>query len=329
MDSQLCLLWQPCPEGARLLRVLGETPCPVLPASLAGHALAQIGTYCFAPAPRPVSGPVFVTRGTASRKYPDCTAALASCALPEIAGPFLQSVTLPGSVQQIDNAAFYNCRALQTLSFGPALRRLGSDCFTNCFALQTLVLHAAPGQPSGLGKVLARISASVAAEFRQEAITARLFFPEYADDNLENGPAHIFMHEFQGVGYLFRQCFALNGELRFSEYDACFPRAQSLETPEVLCRIALSRLRFPVCLGEEARLAYRAACRENADALAVWLLAEKDLPALEFVCRESLFPPEALSRAAELAARQNQPQAAALLLHAARPAAPPAKRYDF
>ena len=34
-------------------------------------------------------------------------------------------------------------------------------------------------------------------------------------------------------------------------------------------------------------------------------------------------------RAAELAARQNQPQAAALLLRFAAPAAPAAKRYDF
>lgn len=329
MHSPLCLIWQPCPAGACLVRVLGETPCPVLPASLAGHTLARIGAYCFAPAPRPVPGPVFVTCGSTSHEYPDFAAALAAASLPEIAGSFLQSVVLPDPVQQIDNAAFYNCRSLQSLSFGVFLRRLGSDCFTNCFSLQTLTLRALPGQASGLGKVLARISAPVTAEFRQGSFLARLFFPEYADDNPENGPAHIFMHEFQGVGYLFRQCFALDGALRFSEYDACFPRAQSLETAEVLCRIALNRLRFPAGLSDAFQSTYRTACRENADALAAWLLAEKDFSALEFACRESLFPPDALSRAAALAARQNQPRAAALLLQSAAPGKPQPKRYDF
>ena len=47
-----------------------------------------------------------------------------------------------------------------------------------------------------------------------EPPAAQLFFPEYSDDHPENGPAHIFMHEFQGAGYLFRQCFGLSGEVR-------------------------------------------------------------------------------------------------------------------
>ena len=96
-----------------------------------------------------------------------------------------------------------------------------------------------------------------------------------------------------------------------------------------MCRIALSRLRFPAGLSSACAESYRAACRRHADVLAAWLLAEQALPALEFVCREALLCGEALGRAAELAARQNQPQAAALLLRFAAPAAPAAKRYDF
>ena len=329
MDLQLCCLWQPASEGARLVRVLGETPCPVLPQALAGHTVAEIGPYCFAPVLRGVSGPVFATMGSATREFSDTAQALAALALPEIAGSFVQNISLPAGVQQLNNAAFYNCRALQTLSFGAALRRVGSDCFTNCFALQTLTVCARPGEATGLGKVLASITAPITAQFMGNPPAAQLFFPEYSDDHPENGPAHIFMHEFQGAGYLFRQCFGLSGEVHFAEYDACFARAEALETPETLCRIALSRLRFPAGLSSACAESYRAACRRHADVLAAWLLAEQALPALEFVCREALLCGEALGRAAEMAARQNQPQAAALLLRFAAPAVPAAKRYDF
>ena len=71
MDLQLCCLWQPASEGARLVRVLGETPCPVLPQALAGHTVAEIGPYCFAPVLRGVSGPVFATMGSATREFSD------------------------------------------------------------------------------------------------------------------------------------------------------------------------------------------------------------------------------------------------------------------
>lgn len=329
MESQLCCIWQPGENGARLVRVLGETPCPVLPEALAGHPLREIGPYCFAPALRGEPGAVYASLGSVTREFENLAAALAAFSLPEICGNFLQSATLPDSVLQVSNAAFYNCRALQSLHFSKELRRVGSDCFTNCFALQTLAVHAAPSEATGLGKVLARITAPVTVRFCQEKILAELFFPEYSDDNPENGPAHIFMHEFEGVGYLFRQCFGLSGEIRFAEYDGCFARAKDLETPEVLCRIALDRLRFPAGLSGSAAESYRAACLSHGDALAAWLLGEKNLPALEFACREKLFTAEALASASALAAKQNQPQAAALLMRQLAPEKPKTKSYDF
>ena len=340
---------------ARLTRVYGDAPCAALPASVPGPeggvlAITELGDYCFSEKPRSLPGADTLCRYEVS---PDGTCTLVQAfgrdltgrhgrydldfgeepAAPEelhpVCGNFVEEIILPDSLQVIGSCAFYNCRSLKTLHFGPALRRVGSDCFTNCFALKTLVLHAVPSAPSGLNKVLARISAPVTVNFYQEQLLAQLFFPEYADDNLENGPAHIFMHEFQGVGYLFRQCFGLGGELRFSEYDACFARAKALETPEVLCRIALGRLRFPAGLADTGAEEYRACCRSQASALASLLLHERDLPGLEFACRECLFSAEALADAAALAAKQNQPQAAALLMQAQKPSRPAPKRYDF
>ena len=44
----LALEYVPCAGGARLVRLFGDTPCPVLPAHVDGLPLAELGDYCFA-----------------------------------------------------------------------------------------------------------------------------------------------------------------------------------------------------------------------------------------------------------------------------------------
>ena len=41
--TDLVSWWEPCRGGARLLKVLGDTPCPVLPAAVEGMPLTEIG----------------------------------------------------------------------------------------------------------------------------------------------------------------------------------------------------------------------------------------------------------------------------------------------
>ena len=45
------LYWEPCPGGARLLRLLGDTPCPAVPGTIEGLPVAELGPYCFADRP--------------------------------------------------------------------------------------------------------------------------------------------------------------------------------------------------------------------------------------------------------------------------------------
>ena len=90
------LYWEPCPGGARLLRLLGDTPCPAVPGTIEGLPVAELGPYCFADRPvRP-----------GARRTGDDTH--------EITGNFVEEVTLPDTVRVLDSAAFYNCRQLQT-----------------------------------------------------------------------------------------------------------------------------------------------------------------------------------------------------------------------
>ena len=88
------LYWEPCPGGARLLRLLGDTPCPAVPGTIEGLPVAELGPYCFADRPvRP-----------GARRTGDDTH--------EITGNFVEEVTLPDTVRVLDSAAFYNCRRL-------------------------------------------------------------------------------------------------------------------------------------------------------------------------------------------------------------------------
>lgn len=276
MKELIGFRWEPCPGGARLLRVYGDSPCPVLPGTVAGLPVTEIGPYCFSEKERP-GGLYCALGGTpdASAPPPDAHA---------VCGDFVTAVTLPDTVAVLHSAAFYNCRRLAELSVGAGISGLGSDLFTNCRSLAWFTLRCAPDAATGLRKLLGAVSADVGARFLGAGgrTLASLFYPEYFEWLDENTPAHIFNHSIEGEGYRYRQCFA-GGVLDFAEYDAAFAQAAVGEPAAKLCRIALGRLLYPFALGEAAGRyrAYTAAHAPDAAALAV---AERDSAMLRVVC---------------------------------------------
>ena len=214
------LYWEPCPGGARLLRLLGDTPCPAVPDTIEGLPVAELGPYCFADRPvRP-----------GARRTGDDTH--------EITGNFVEEVTLPDTVRVLDSAAFYNCRRLRRVTLGPGVEGFGSDLFTNCRQLQTFRLRAAADAPTGLKKLLGAVSADITVELDG----AQLFYPEYSEFLDENTPAHIFNHSIEGEGYRMRQCFTAAGAVDYAAFDASFAQACVGEGEGALCRLALGRL---------------------------------------------------------------------------------------
>lgn len=321
MAQGLILHYTLHPDGAHLVRVLGDTPCPVLPDELGGAPLVQIGAYAFSASSQKAvpQGPLLVQQAG-----PAPAAAVPLC------GAFLQSVALPGTVQVLGNGAFYNCRALHTLQLGPAVCAVGSDLFSNCTALRHLVLQADPAAPTGLRRVVNALAGDVEVLMCwQGAIRAALRYPEYWEELEENVPAHVFQRGIRGRGYHYRQCFA--GEvLNFAEYDGVFAVAQAEEDPAVLAGLALGRLRWPYALGEGARRQYLGFLRAHGALAARTLIAGQQLEGLQALCGLGVLEPQALAQALEFARQNNAAQAAALLTRcqgAAGPAAP--KQYDF
>lgn len=300
----MAVLWQPCAGGARVVRVLGDTPCPAVPDSVDGRPVVELGPYCFA-ARAAESGALWPPDAQDTH---------------EIAGDFLEQAVLPATLRVLHSAAFYNCRRLRSLELGAALDGFGSDLFTNCRALRTVALRAAPGAPTGLKKLLGAVNADLTVVFLG-APGATLFYPEYAELLDENAPAHIFNRTIEGEGYRMRQCFA-GGAVDYAAYDATFAQACVGESPAALCRMALGRLLAPFALGEAARAAYTAYLAAHpGDAFAL-AIAGRDEAALRLLAGLGL----PLRDAAAACARAGWSEGAALLL--ARPKRAP-KRYTF
>ena len=296
------LYWEPCPGGARLLRLLGDTPCPAVPGTIEGLPVAELGPYCFAD--RPV-------RPGARRTGDDAH---------EITGNFVEEVTLPDTVRVLDSAAFYNCRRLRRVTLGPGVEGFGSDLFTNCRQLQTFRLRAAADAPTGLKKLLGAVSADITVKLDG----AQLFYPEYSEFLDENTPAHIFNHSIEGEGYRYRQCFD-GSVLRFAEYDAAFPQACVGESEKTLCRIALDRLCTPFALLPEAQGIYSAYLAAHAASAAAPLIARRDTESLQLVLK--LADEENRRQIALACSKSGWSEGAALTLGGQRPRRQ--KTYDF
>ena len=79
---------------------------------------------------------------------------------------------------------------------------------------------------------------------------ARLIFPEYYEDSVENTPARIVSIETHGCGHRYRYCFA-GRVFQYREYDELFPHVQVQEKEELVTELALGRLLYPRELSEK------------------------------------------------------------------------------
>ncbi len=359
----LMLEYTPCPGGARLIRVFGDTPCPVLPAQLAGLPLVELGPYCFAETQREselppaalvrraflrengageAAGELFPSDAAGGRPNPGENGARESASagpraaqapLHRIGGRFLESVTLPETLHTLGSCAFYNCRKLQSLSVGSRIETYGSDVFLNTFSLHTLYLRAAPDAASSLFRLVNNLTGDLEVRFIPEgSVQAAAFYPEYWED-IEETPAHILLHAYSGQGYHYRQCF-LEGAPRWAEYDAVFPMARAEDPPAAMALLALGRLRWPWALEASAAAQYRAfLAAHGGEAIAV-LQKREDTQSLAALLALHMLGAPALRHGAAAAAEAGSAAFAALLtdaLHEKEAAAPKASeaRYAF
>ena len=110
----------------------------------------------------------------------------------------------------------------------------------------------------------ARISlaSSTFEEENGETETARVIFPEYYDEAVENTPARITVSNIHGAGQKYRYCFE-GRKFRFDRYDKMFVYEKAEESVLMASKIAVTRLQYPKGLWESAKKEYEKFLMEN------------------------------------------------------------------
>ena len=293
---ELSFVWEEKEDGVSLLGVYGDTPSPVIPERIGDRPVVEIGRYCFAPGGREPENAHKTGNFDSGRR---------------IDSSFVQSIHLPDSVKILDNAAFYNCRELHSLSVGTAIDAVGSDLFTNCWELEKLVIRGKVDEGSGLKKLLAVISSDLTVYFGQDGELSRLFYPEYFESMDENTPAHIFTYSISGQGYRYRQCFTASGGVSLADYDRVFPVALPGETTGTLCKIASCRIAFPDGLSDDAKKQYLDYLDGHLSELAGLLVKMRDIGMLERLTENGAASRELLALISHQAAAEGWNEGAA------------------
>ena len=309
MKQAMRLLWEKKEkEEVRLLRVYGETSEIEIPAYIGEALVTEIGSYCFSAAEH-LEGKQYYTSelvpDTNKKKregYHNAGEYVGSkdiekgntSALRAAAGEDLRKLCLPDTVRVIDNAAFYNCRKLESLEVGPNTNQVGSDVFTNCTSLGQLHIRCKNYQAESAKALLSRISTELEVYYyetetgirqgedtKEKHLFASLLYPEYFETYDEIAPAHIFGKQIEGEGFRARQCFR-QGQILFGEYDKIFQKAKAEETIATVARMCMHRLLFPVELTETVKQNYETFLKENEYEAGQYFVKEKNKAAMEY-----------------------------------------------
>ena len=206
-------------DGLMIRRLYGDNPEVVVPGEIDGKPVIGLGAYAFSE-----------KRVTAGGMPEDDT-------ICELAGDFIETVSLPDGLKSIGELCFYQCRNLREISFGAGPIEIGSDAFMNCRKLSTLHIRARADEPTALRSILNQRTQETDVWFSDAVV----HFPEYQEKYDLIGPAHIFELNIEGEGFRARKCF--DGD-RFSlaMYDEVFRHAMEKEDERTLCRMAALRL---------------------------------------------------------------------------------------
>lgn len=281
---KLQLRWQHTEKGIRILQTYSDLVSIHIPSMIEDCPVTEIGPYCFS-ASMPEHGKesfffssiMMDDTGQVTREK-----RITENSLPPSDGKYLEEIFLPPTVTVLHNAAFYNCRRLQSLRIGPALSAIGSDEFTNCTRLARIIYQGSDSDASALALILSRLESDLYVLFTGEAVSGALFFPEYYEWLDEVSPAHLFSRSIHGEGFRMRKCF-LDGRVDYGKYDACFENALKTEPRTAICRIAECRLRWPHGLKTGAARLYRDALDGHFDTAADMAVKERDLDLLTFL----------------------------------------------
>lgn len=234
---------------------------------------------------------------------------------PEIKGGQVEELVLPVSLERVGAYGFYNCYGLRTMAFHSTTLDWGAGVFTGCTGIKRLDIRVHEGSRSCLKEILTELRQTLVVDYRDEQgrMLAKLIFPEYFEESVENTPARIITREMHGCGHMYRYCFE---ETRFKvgEYDRLFRQVQIQESEALAVRLALYRLFWPWGLSGDAGNVYWEYVKNHVKAAAMGLLEREETEILFWLARERRMDEMALEEMVTAAAQMEDAQSAAALM---------------
>lgn len=221
--------------GACVTKILAPGAACVIPDSLGGHPVTEIADRLFS-------------------------------------GSGVEEVYLPKPLKRIGRYAFYNCEKLERLDFYSAVREIGGGLFNGCQNIRELTVHMDREERSGLRDFVTELSGRLLVHCYltggsgKEYEAARLVFPDYYDEAVENTPARLISFSIHGSGQRYRYCFE-DKKIRYDRYDKQFSHEMNEEALLPAAELAIYRLMFPHGLWEEAEETYECFLRNHLPAV--------------------------------------------------------------
>ena len=234
---------------------------------------------------------------------------------PELCGSQVKELVLPRYAKRIGAYAFYNCSGLRKLSCQSTVDDWGAGVFTGCPGIASLDICVREEGKSCFREILSELRQTLDVDYRREdgTLLAKLVFPEYFEESVENTPARIIMREMHGCGHMYRYCFD-GTRFDVGEYDRLFPHVTVQEKPELVTRLALYRLYWPWGLKEEAAKAYQDYIAAHAGDAAEGILKRGERDILGLMARSGFMGRDGLGQMLDAASRGGNAADAALLM---------------
>lgn len=175
----------------------------------------------------------------------------------------VEELHLPPEIRKIGAYAFYSCERLRRIFCYGRIADLGAGLFAGARNVEFLDCTFFEGERSCLKDLLSELRQTLRVQAhevlaRPENGTkeARLIFPEYFEDSVENTPARIVPVQTHGCGHRYRYCFVKN-QFQYKDYDELFPHVKVQESEELVTELALGRLLYPDGMTERHEKMYR------------------------------------------------------------------------
>ena len=291
-------------EGAEILRAATCDGKADLPETVLGLPVVSLGDHALTPGAAPVPGEeVQITCGPEEGDWDNRR---------------LRELSLPRTLRQVGDYAFFNCGALKTLRLYDTVRRWGGGALMNCRLLDTLHIIRTEEEGETLAYFAGELSRELDVTVSGPDGELRLLFPEYVELYEENCPAHHFDYNIQGAGYPYHHCFTQR-RLDLRRYDQLWPGFLAMEhEPEAAWRLAFWRVRYPAGLPPKAEEAYLRYLRDHAGEGLAFLLKARDWPGLRLLLDKAPPGEEALTGALDMARSAGETEAVAMLLEERR-----------